>query len=102
MIRVLIKKNGGRITEIQASGHSGYADSGADIVCAGVSALLQALKIGLEELSGTEVGRMQNGFLACPVSEEPEAQFLARVIQLSLTEMAAAYSDYLQVERGRG
>ncbi|HOB22115.1 MAG: ribosomal-processing cysteine protease Prp [Firmicutes bacterium] len=100
MIKVLIRKQGQLITEIRAQGHSGYAEAGSDIVCAGVSALLQALKIGLEELAGEEIGKIEDGFLACPVSSDPKAQFLAKVMELSLREMAQSYSDYLQVEGG--
>ena len=34
---------------LKIEGHSGYAESGADIVCAAVSVLVQALHIGLTE-----------------------------------------------------
>ena len=102
MIKVSITKKSGLITKVQAQGHSGYGPAGEDIICAGVSALLQALKIGLEELAGSELASIEDGFLACPVSPDSQAQFLARVIELSLTQMATAYPKYLQIERGRG
>lgn len=102
MIKVLITKSHDQITKVQAKGHSGYAPAGEDIVCAGVSALLQALKLGLEELAGHELGSIEDGFLACPVGPEPKAQFLAQVIELSLSELAKTYPKYLQIERGRG
>ena len=44
---VQIKKN---ITTIEATGHSGYAESGQDIVCAAVSTLLENLINGLTEI----------------------------------------------------
>lgn len=102
MIKVLITKKHGQIIKVQAKGHSGYGPAGKDIICAGVSALLQALKIGLEDLAGHQLGSIEEGFLACPVGPEPTAQFLARVIELSLIEMAMEYPKYLQVERGEG
>ncbi len=102
MIKVSITKKSGLITKVQAQGHSGYGPAGEDIICAGVSALLQALKIGLEGLAGSELGSIEDGFFVCPVSPDSQAQFLARVIELSLTQMATAYPKYLQIERGRG
>ena len=44
---VQIKKN---ITTIEATGHSGYAEAGNDIVCSAVSTLMQALAVGLTEV----------------------------------------------------
>ena len=35
-----------------ARGHSGYADSGSDIVCAAISVLMQTLHIGLVDVLG--------------------------------------------------
>ena len=40
MIQVRITYHDGAITHIDVTGHSGYEDSGKDIVCAGVSAIL--------------------------------------------------------------
>lgn len=101
MIRIKISESNGRITHLLARGHSGFAEHGKDIVCAGVSALLQALKIGLEELEGSQVGTMKAGFLAYPIGEDPKAQFLARVMEKSLLEIEAAYPKHLKIERGR-
>lgn len=40
MITITIFQNQGRVAGFRCSGHSGYADAGSDIVCAGVSALV--------------------------------------------------------------
>ena len=40
----------GSIIGFAAQGHSGYAESGSDIVCAAVSALTQTCELGLEEV----------------------------------------------------
>ena len=40
MISVTIYRNENQIIGFRCSGHSGYADSGSDIICAGVSALV--------------------------------------------------------------
>ena len=41
MIKITIVKKGDNVTAISCEGHSGYADSGSDIVCAMVSVLTQ-------------------------------------------------------------
>ncbi|MDE5945833.1 MAG: ribosomal-processing cysteine protease Prp [Oscillospiraceae bacterium] len=41
MIRAEFFKSEGNFTGFQISGHSGYADSGSDIVCASVSSAVQ-------------------------------------------------------------
>ncbi len=40
MITINFKKSNGSWKSFQSKGHAGYAQSGSDIVCAGVSALL--------------------------------------------------------------
>ena len=43
-------KNGENVTAINCEGHSGYADSGSDIVCASVSVLTQNAQKTLDEI----------------------------------------------------
>lgn len=50
MINITIIKNKQNIMTIEATGHSGYAESGSDIVCSAVSALTQNLAQGLKEV----------------------------------------------------
>ena len=50
MIAVSVRKG-----EIEISGHSNYAESGKDIVCAGVTALTQTLIRSLENLASDEI-----------------------------------------------
>ena len=44
------KRSDGRLIGYRADGHSGYAEAGSDIVCAGVSALTQSTLNGLENV----------------------------------------------------
>ncbi len=50
MISITIVKLKENIVTIEATGHSGYAESGHDIVCAVVSTLTQNLINGLEKV----------------------------------------------------
>lgn len=44
------RRSDGALIGYQAEGHSGYADAGADIVCAAVSALTQTVLNGLKNV----------------------------------------------------
>ena len=50
MINITIVKIKQNIITIEATGHSGYAEAGQDIVCASISTLLQSLINGLSEV----------------------------------------------------
>ena len=49
MTSITVYRRNSRACCLRIEGHSGYAESGADIVCAAVSVLVQALHIGLTE-----------------------------------------------------
>ncbi|MCI8940297.1 MAG: ribosomal-processing cysteine protease Prp [Dorea sp.] len=50
MIEVKVRKN-----HIEVSGHAGHAPPGQDIVCAGVSALTQALLVSIDSLAEDKI-----------------------------------------------
>ena len=50
MIAVSVRKDG-----IEISGHAGYAETGKDIVCAGVTALAQTLIGSIEDLTRDKI-----------------------------------------------
>lgn len=50
MIEVNIRKD-----EVKVSGHANYAVSGSDIVCAGVTALIQTLIKSIEDLTEDKI-----------------------------------------------
>ena len=50
MINVLVIKEKQTIKTIEATGHSGYAKHGQDIVCSAVSKLMETLANGLTEV----------------------------------------------------
>lgn len=50
MIVVDVRKDG-----VTVSGHAGYAEAGKDIVCAGVTALVQGLIKSIEDLTSDQI-----------------------------------------------
>jgi uncharacterized protein YsxB (DUF464 family) len=82
-------------------GHANYAEKGSDIVCAGVSALVQALVgwlgehseyadfVSIDELHGEVV-------IDCTGGEDVAAVFLLTAI--GLEQIANTYPDNVQIE----
>lgn len=91
----------------KAWGHTGFADSGEDIVCAAVSILTQTAVLGLQNVVGidcqVEVDEKQ-GLLLCllPVNLPPErweqAQLILDVLKVGLTATEAEYGNYVSVK----
>lgn len=50
MIKINVNAESGNMT-IEVKGHAGYDAHGRDIVCAGVSAILQTAVLGLEAIA---------------------------------------------------
>ena len=61
----------GTLCGLEIAGHTGYAESGSDIVCAALSTLAQTLEMGLAGVLGTVSSRVDKEGLYEP--------FLARV-----------------------
>ncbi|HHW26109.1 MAG TPA: ribosomal-processing cysteine protease Prp [Firmicutes bacterium] len=85
------------------SGHAGYGDYGEDIVCAGVSALSQAVLLGLQETLGNRVrSTVREGFLSVDIDKDDaggeSAQALMRCLELGLLSLSRQYPKFVSVE----
>ena len=64
MVTISITRDHGRIAAVNARGHALTGQSGSDIVCAAVSAVLQTALIGLTDYAELKVGsEMSDGFM---------------------------------------
>jgi len=92
----VIRTGAGAICSITTEGHSGYAASGEDIVCASVSSLMQALWIGLEEILKVDGLRTERDgeIPRIGLAWNPNihgTQLLARTIARSLEAIGESY-----------
>lgn len=108
MIAVRIERcpEGRGIAAFTVEGHAGWAPRGKDIVCAGVSALTQAVLLGLEEyLALNPEVKVKEGFLHCRLSgaeqKVPEAQAILATMELGLRAMAREYPRSIKIEEVR-
>lgn len=109
MLTVIITRNAkGKIVEFEAKGHADFAKSGEDIVCAGVSALLQSAITGLQEYVKINLNiTKEKGQLKVKIEEinQESIQFLTDAILetlvLGLKGIEKEYSKYMKlIERG--
>ena len=93
-----------RITGFSVSGHSGYAEAGADIVCAAVSAVVTMAEATINEVCGAKAkvrvkDEQARVTLTLPTScdEEDTVQAVLAGMMLTLCSMRDDYPDYIEV-----
>ena len=94
-----------RITGFSVSGHSGYAESGSDIVCAAISAVVSMTEATINDVCGAKakvrVRDQENAriTLTLPAScdEEESVQAVLAGMMLYLCSLRDEYPDYIEV-----
>ena len=104
MTRVEFFDRDDKISGFCVSGHSGYAEAGADIVCAAVSTAVQFAACTIEEVLGvpckTKVKEEEARItLTLPATYEDEdaVQAVLTGMMLTLCELRDQYPDYIEV-----
>ena len=93
-----------RITGFSVSGHSGYAEAGADIVCAAVSAIVRMAEATINDVCGAKAKvRVKEEdariTLTLPTScdEEDAVQAVLSGMMVTLISLREDYPDYIEV-----
>ncbi len=93
-----------RITGFSVSGHSGYAESGSDIVCAAISAVVAMAESTINDVCGAKAKvRVKEAdariTLTLPAScdEEESVQAVLAGLLLYLCNLRDDYPDYIEV-----
>ena len=96
--------DGDRITGFSVSGHSGYAESGSDIVCAAISAVVSMAEATINDVCGAKAKvrvkeEQARITLTLPTScdEEEAVQAVLSGMMLTLISMREDYPDYIEV-----
>ena len=106
MTTVTFYTEGSRITGFDASGHSGYAQQGEDIVCAAVTSTVRLIECVLNEVMGLCASVKVNEktaliSLRIPGSlgqtAESTCQTLLTGMMVYLTQLHSEYPDYIEV-----
>ena len=93
-----------RITGFSVSGHSGYAESGSDIVCAAISAVVSMAEATINDVCGAKAKvRVKEEdariTLTLPAScdEEETVQAVLAGMMLTLLSIQEDHPDYIEV-----
>ncbi len=91
-----------RLSSIFASGHANAGEYGEDIVCAAVSAILQAARLGLEAYAKIDAGALQSsGELRMTIPEASRDDAAVKAIvataELSVEQIARQYPGHVAV-----
>ena len=104
MTRCEFFTEGDRITGFSISGHSGYAEAGADIVCAAISAVVSMTEATVNDICGAKAKvRVKDAdariTLTLPAScdEEDSVQAVLAGMLLYLCNLRDEYPDYIEV-----
>ncbi len=85
--------------EIKVEGHSGYAPEGQDIVCSGVSVLIQTLIKSIESFTDDRLNYiLKPGFAQVDFGNLSEAgSLLVDSFFVGISGIADAYPDYIKL-----
>ena len=106
MTTVTFHTEGSRITGFDASGHSGYAREGEDIVCAAVTSTVRLIECVLNDVMGLCASvkvneRTAHISLRIPGSlgqtAESTCQAILTGLMVYLTELHSEYPGYIEV-----
>ena len=106
MINVIVIKEKQTIKTIEATGHSGYAEHGSDIVCSAISTLLETLANGLTEIVKAEVDvKVDESIphLSVTLNENDKekckyAQILMQTTLLGIKGVAQEFSKFIKIK----
>lgn len=91
---------GQEIVALKSEGHSGYAESGEDIVCAAVSALVQALLVGIQDVGGFKCKiKESDAFFEVEwdLQTASKIKLLSETVILSLKGVSASYPNNVKI-----
>lgn len=103
----IFKNDEGIINCVTCMGHSGYAEYGEDIVCAGVSSLVQTAVLGLLMVAKVNADLQRDseiGYLKVKLpdnltdSELHDCQVILQTMLCGLSDLRETYSDFINLE----
>lgn len=107
MTKIVITKKDNEILCVECSEHTGFAESGKDIVCAGVSSITQTAILGVEKLTNIKnnfVVDEKKGYLKFELydidysKDFEKAQVILKTMLLGLEDLEKQYPKYIKLE----
>jgi hypothetical protein len=105
MTKVKIIKKNNSITVVEALGHTGYAESGEDIVCAALSSIIQTAALGLLGVLGIKAQVKKDdksGYFKISLTQElsnedrKDADIILNTMLMGITDLNEGYSNFIE------
>ena len=104
MTKIKFYKYDNKYFKIEATGHTGYAESGNDILCSSVSSILQSGALGLKKVLklNPKIENTIDGYISIelPINCDKlnDAQVLFLTMLESIKDLESGYSRYIKLE----
>lgn len=104
MITVTLFRVDGSVTRVTAEGHSGLAESGSDVLCAAVSALVQTAYLAISDISHGKAEfkrddeRAYFEFTVPKLADRHDADVILRAMCLGLQDLSSGFPQNLKLE----
>ena len=106
MTQITVFKEKGKIWGFECKGHSGYAESGADIICAAISTLAGSCHLGISKILGLahtfEIDENKGYFklmLKPESAQNQSAQVLLQTFAQSAEELADSHKKFIKLKQ---
>ena len=103
----ITRDNNMSVISVECKGHTDYAVQGEDIVCAGLSTLVQSALLGLLQVAGINVDyqrQADDGYLRFTLpdnlthQQRHDADVILNTMLCALNDFYTEYSDYIYLE----
>lgn len=107
MTAIKVVKKNGNITEVICDGHTGYGVEGEDIVCAGLSSIVQTALLGLLQVAFVNVKferRDKDGYLKFTIPDDispvqrHDCDIILNTMLLGVSDLYQGFSDFIDLE----
>lgn len=108
-IKLFYKSN--QIVGFECKNHSGYAESGKDIVCAGISCITQTAVLGLQNIAKIDCNvqiDQKIGYLSLKIAPKDinskafeSTQIILRTMLCGLEDLREQYPKYIKLEESK-
>ena len=107
MTNIKIERKNDDIIGVECSNHTGFAESGKDIVCAGVSSITQTAILGIQKLTNVKTNIVvdeKKGFLKLKLDIDGnaqsfhDAQIILKTMLCGLKDLSKQYPKYIKLE----
>ncbi len=106
MTTITFRSEGGRITGFDSQGHSGYAEEGEDIVCAGITSAIRLVEATINDVLGLAASvkvREEDAFISLRLpgglgqTAESTCQALLTGLMVYFAELHDEFPDNIEV-----